>query len=150
MSLHPGRRQAADSRVPVCLELAPDVGSFSVAQCKNPRAAKTAPVRSIGRSNLPANKPRIMDHNAADVNKSLDCDTLYVKYFKPADATDYSANTSDKMDLLATYVEKRWDEFKQVEDPNRKVPEQHVSGLDLPAPATHLRSKSSRPKLSLQ
>ena len=93
-------------------------------------------------------KSQNADHNDADVKISLDFDNLFIKIFKPSDPADDSGATSHKIDLSTTFVEKRWDEFRQVEDPNRKVPEQHVSGLDLPAPATHLRSKSSRPNLA--
>ena len=89
-------------------------------------------------------KPQIMDHNDSDVEENLDSDTLFVQYLMLYCATEDSGNTSDKTDLSGTYVE-RLEENKQVEDPTRKVPKQHISGLDLPAPAVWLRSRSPRP-----
>ena len=82
------------------------------------------------------------------MKENLSFDNLFAKIFKPFDPADDSGESSHKTDLSTTFAEKRWDEFKQVEDPNRKVPEQHVSGLDLPAPTTYLRSKSSRSNLA--
>ena len=89
-------------------------------------------------------KPQIMDQNDSDVEENLDSDTLFIQYFMLYCAIEDSGNTSDKTDLSGTYVE-RLEENKQEEDPTRKVPKQHISGLDLPAPAVYLRSRSPRP-----